>query len=284
MSKRIITPNGQYRLEEISPGVSVQSLYPGGKNGPNSELLLDTPGGQGWSEAIYLGDQRDAFQMLVPDIRLPANQYWPLHWHDCWTAVLVLEGSCLVGDWWMKPDDLFLTEPSLEYGPLVIGPRGCRLFEIFAQAHLSPGGYSPEYRDHPTLQGTSAVFKQCSPINERNRGRQTLPCDGVEGITKTMMKSGGQWNLGAASDPDRGVMRDTRLEPGQRVAAHQYGDWHALIVLSGSLNLSGRTLAVDNLLLIQPRRTVADLIAGPEGTRLLELARTSRGLDALDAG
>ena len=99
------------------------------------ELLEDLPGGRVWTDSWMLGTNEDAFQMLVPDIRLPSNQIWPLHWHDCWIAVVILEGSCLIGDWFMQEGDFLISAAELEYGPLVIGPGGCQMFEVFA--HLS---------------------------------------------------------------------------------------------------------------------------------------------------
>jgi hypothetical protein len=282
--KRIIVPSENYHSEQLSPGVTLRRLYPGGKDGPNGELLFDTPGGQGWSESLLLGDEKDAFQLMLPDIRLPANQYWPLHWHDCWTAVVVIEGECLIGDWWMKTGDVFITEPSLEYGPLVIGPHGCRLFEIFAQAHLAPGGYALEYRDHPTLEGTQGkVFLERSLLNKRNDGRQALPCDGVKGISKSRLAPGMQWELGDREDPERSVLKDTRLAAGQRLAAHSYGDWHGFVVLNGALKFSGRTLQKDDMLLMQPNSRVGDIEAGADGAQLLEMARTARGMTARPA-
>lgn len=277
--QRIIVPTERFHSEQLLPGVLFERFYPGGKDGPNGELHFDTPGGQGWSESLFLGDQNDAFQMMLPDIRLPANQYWPLHWHDCWTAVVVVEGQCLIGDWWMNPGDLFITEPSLEYGPLVIGPHGCRLFEIFAQAHLSPGGYAPEYSDHPTLDGTRGkLFLERSPINMRNAGRQVLPCDGVKGITKTRLAPGVQWDLGAAGDPDRSILKDTRLAPKERLPAHRYADWHALLILTGTVHIAGRKLVKDDYLVIKPNSLLSDIEAGADGAQLLELSRTSRGM------
>src|SRR5260221_9970291 len=108
--RRTIGPSGKYRSQELYPGVLYESFYPGGKEGPNREVLADVPGGQTWSDLLLLGSKDDPFQMLVPDIRMPPNQYWPLHWHDCWTVVLILEGQCCIGDWWMKPGDVFITE------------------------------------------------------------------------------------------------------------------------------------------------------------------------------
>jgi len=277
--RRVIVPSEKFHSEQLSPGVEWRRFYPGGKDGPNRELHFDTPGGQVWSETFLLGDQKVPFQMLLPDIRLPANQYWPLHWHDCWTAVLVLEGGCLIGDWWMEPGDLFITEPSLEYGPLVIGPYGCRMFEIFAQAHLAPGGYALEYRDHPTLEGTTGkVFLPRSPLNQRNEGRQVLPCEGTKGITKTRLTGGQQWDLGERADPERSVLKDTRLSPKQCLAAHSRDDWHAFVVLDGSIQIAGRMLVRDDVLTMQPNSRIADIVAGADGAQLLELSRTARGM------
>jgi quercetin dioxygenase-like cupin family protein len=278
MATRTIVPTERYYSEQLSPGVLFEKLYPGGMKGPNNEVLRPLPGGQTWSDFIILGGKEDTFQLAVPDIRLPANQYWPMHWHDAWTMVLVLEGQCLIGDWWMEPGDLFITEPSLEYGPLVIGPNGCRMFEIFAQMHLARGGYAPEYRDHPTLQGLSAVFIERSPVNKRNEGKQTLPLGGVEAMIKTQLSPGAQWDLGKPNDPERGMMKDTRLAPNERLPAHRYGDGHAIVVLDGSFKISGQTLERDGYLSIKPNSVVAEIEAGPKGAHVLEFARTSRGM------
>jgi hypothetical protein len=278
-TKRVIVPQEPYRSEELAPGVLLRQLHPGGKDGPNGEVLYDTVGGQTWSEAVLVGAPSDPFQLLVPDIRMPANQIWPLHWHDCWTVVLVLEGRCVIGDWCMEPGDVFVTEPSIEYGPLLIGPQGCRLLEIFSQAHLADGGYSPEYRDHPTLQGGARVFKERSAVNKRNDGHQSLSLVNVPGTWCEKLEPGKEWRLGERGDPDRGVMRDTRLAPGQTIVAHSYGDWHFSLVLDGTFEISGRTVARDGCLLVAPDSPVAAITAGPQGVHLLELARTARGAD-----
>ncbi len=277
--RRVIVPEKRFFSEELSPGVLLQKFYPGGKEGPNGEVHYDTPGGQTWSEFVLLGDPSDAFQMLVPDIRMPANQLWPLHWHDSWTVVLVLEGKCIVGDWCMGPGDVFITEPSIEYGPLLNGPHGCRLLEIFSQAHLADGGYSPEYRDHPTLQGGSKVFKERSALNTRNGGHQVLALSGVAGTWCGKLEPGKQWQLGAPTDPERGSMRDTRMAAGETIDPHSYGDWHFLMVLDGSLRIAGRSIERDGYLLIRPKCTVGRIAAGPQGAHLLELARTAAGAD-----
>src|SRR5580704_7008002 len=142
---------------------------------------------------------------------MPPNQYWPLHWHGCWIAVIVLDGSLLIGDWWMKPGDMLISANDVEYGPVVNGPEGSQIFEIFAKNHVAAGGYSPEYRDHPTLQGWPYNFSERSSLNQRNNGRQVLPNAGVEGLTMTRLEPGKIWDLGEPRDPNRGLMKDTRL-------------------------------------------------------------------------
>src|SRR5579862_3294164 len=156
--RRTIVTTKRHFSEEVSPGVALERFYPGGLDGPNGEVRFTTPGGQVWTDNVVLGEAKGSFQLSVPDIRLPANQIWPLHWHDCWVGIVVLEGECLIGDWWMKPGDVLITGSGLEYGPLLIGPRGCRMLEIFAKLHLQAGGYAPEYRDHPTLQNGNVAF------------------------------------------------------------------------------------------------------------------------------
>jgi hypothetical protein len=276
--KRVIMPTNRCHSEEIASGVFLERFYPGGKDGPNGECLFPTNGGQGWTENIYLGTEDDDFQLMWPDIRLPANQYWPLHWHDCWTAVVVLEGQMLIGDWWMGPGDVYITRPSLEYGPLVVGPRGVRLFEIFGKAHLALGGYSPEYKDHPTLQGTMKNFYPRSAENSRNDGRMVLPSEGIDGAWKSRVTPGAQWDLGEPGDPERGILKDTRLVPGATIAPHTYQDWHLLAVMSGELQVAGRTIGKDGFLRVAPHGVVPELRAGPDGAILFEGARTAMGL------
>ena len=278
--QRTIVPAEPYSIEQIGPGVTLRRFYPGGLDGPNGEVHLPTPGGQTWSESVVLGEADDAFQMLIPDIRLPANQLWPLHWHDCWTLVLILAGGCRIGDWWMSPGDVFIAGPELEYGPLLIGPQGCRMFEIFGRAHLAPGGYAPEYRDHPTLQGGNSVIRERSAINRRNEGRQVMPTEGFDGFFKSHLAPGARLDLGAADDPERGVVADLRLKPGEELPSAPAGDWQAIIVLGGTLELGERTLSGDDCLIVAPGASVPPAVASGRGAHLLVNARTVAGWPA----
>lgn len=278
---RTIVPQARYFSEELTGGVFHEKFYPGGKDGPNGEVLRPLQGGQTWSEPIFLGGEDDAFQLLLPDIRMPANQYWPLHWHDCWTFVLILEGGCRIGDWWLGEGDVFLTVPSLEYGPMVVGPEGCRMWEVFAHADLAPGGYAPEYHDHPTLEGSSKVFLPRSELNARNEGRQMLPCDGVEGIWKLRLEPGRVFDLGEDGDPERSVIRDARLAPGETVPASTTEDWRMIAVMDGTVQYQGRTLGRDEYLRVGAGASLAEIVGGADGARLLELGRTACALPGL---
>ena len=102
----------QVASEVLGPGVTRSRLEPGGKDGPGNVVRdSDQPGGCTWSEMWFLGTFEDEWRMLIPDIRMAPNQYWPLHWHDCWTAVVILDGSLLMGDWWMERGDVLIAEP-----------------------------------------------------------------------------------------------------------------------------------------------------------------------------
>jgi hypothetical protein len=275
---RVIVPSQPFQVEDIAPGVRLQRLYPGGMAGPNGETRNDIPGGQTWSELVMLGNGQDDFIMAVPDIRMPANQLWPMHWHDCWTVVVIVEGKCLIGDWYMEPGDVFVAAPSIEYGPLLIGPKGCRLLEIFGDLALSPGGYGPEYRDHPTLQGGNHVFKPREGVNKRNEGHSSLSLEGTEGMWKTRLAPGWQWDLGDPEDPDRGVVRDTRLPAGESIGARTRGDWYAALVLDGSIEVAGKTFGRDDVLVAERGQAVPEMVAGKDGVHLLEHFRTARAL------
>jgi len=264
--------------EALAPGLWLDQMQPGGRRGPADEVLGPMRGGQVWTDMFLLGAQADAFQMMVPDIRLPANQYWPLHWHDCWIAVVILDGTCLIGDWWMEKGDVLISAAGLEYGPLVIGPDGCQMFEIFARAHEQQGGYAPEYRDHPTLKDGQHAFKAREGVNRRNEGTMCLPCDGVEGLIKGHLRHGERWDLGEADDPDRGVMRYTVLRAGEGIAGHSHAEWHGFFVMAGSLRLGERELSAGQVIIAEPLARLEEIKAGTAGAELFEVARTARGM------
>jgi len=262
----------------LGPGLTRSRVEPGGRVGPNSETRWDVPGGQVWDDIWLLGDPCDAFQTIIPDIRLPPNQYWPLHWHDCWIAVVIVDGECLIGDWWMQSGDVLVSAAELEYGPVVAGPDGCQLFEIGAQAHLFAGGYAPEYADHVTLQGGGPfTFLPRSERNRRNEGRQVLPVDGVEGLLKGHLVPGAHWDLGESDNPDRATMQYTAYAANDELTPHAYGDWHWMLVMRGSARLGTHELTKDDVLVVERDATVPACVVGDDGIELFEVARTPGG-------
>lgn len=266
--------------EKLSSGIWLDSLQTGAQNGPNDEVLADVMGGQAWMDYFILGDQRSDFQLMVPDIRMPANQYWPPHWHDCWIGIVVLAGACQVGDWIMGPGDVLISADQVEYGPLLIGPAGCQMFEVFAKAHLPQGGYSPEFEDHPTLRGISgARFEKRSGRNAHNEGRQVIPVGGVDGLIKGHLSAGEQWELGRPADPDRGMLRCTGLTPGERIAPHCYDDWHGIFVLEGNMTLCERELGRHDVIIAEPGCRLEEIRTGREGALWLEVSRVANGME-----
>lgn len=266
--------------KELSPGVVLECIQPGGVRGPNNEVALPTRGGQVWSDAWVLGSDTDDFKMRIPDVRMPPNQYYPLHYHGCWIAVIVLDGECLVGDWWMGPGDVLISAADVEYGPLVNGPYGCQMFEIFAKEHLGMGGYAPIYADHPTLDGVPKEMTERSELNRRNDGRCCLPIGEAEGdgIWTGQLDPGRVWDLGPADDPDRGAFITTLMLPGEQRAAHSYDDWHTIFVLEGDGKIGNHVLVKNDVLMIQPGVPVQAISAGLSGMKLLEVTRTVKGL------
>jgi hypothetical protein len=271
-----MVPPQDYEVQDIAPGVKLRRLYPGGKAGPNRECYNDLPGGQVWSESYSLGTDGDDFVMCLPEIRMPPNQMFPMHWHDCWTVVVNVEGRVMIGDWYMDEGDVFIAAPSIEYGPLVPGPMGCRILEIFGDISLSPGGYSPEYRDHLTLLGGNHVFKEREGINKRNHGHCMLPVDGTSGMWKARLEPGWQFILGDADDPNSPALRYTRLEAGQSSPARERGDWYTAQVFKGSAEIAGKTLVRDDVVIAERGAQIPALTAGKDGVELLESFRTTR--------
>lgn len=131
---------------------------------------------------------------------------------------------------------------------------------------------------HPTLQGGNFVFKDRIAPNLGNKGRSTLPMDGVAGLWKDRLEPGKTWDLGDPGDPGRGIMADRRLAAGESLSARTAGDWWAALVISGSAEAGGRKLVRDDVLLAEPGGELPAIAAGGEGVQLLEMARTSRGM------
>ncbi|MDT3442226.1 MULTISPECIES: cupin domain-containing protein [unclassified Pseudofrankia] len=269
--------------EPVAPGVVRSRLEPGGKDGPGGAVRdSDQPGGALWSQAFFLGRPADEWRMLIPDIRMAPNQVWPLHWHDCWTAVVVLDGSLLMGDWWMGPGDVLIAEPGVEYGLLLNGPKGCELLEIFARDILSPGGYGAEYRDHPTLRylkGLDSIeFVSRPPRLVENGKRQIVPIDGTPGLTKGRLNGDAHFDLGEPDDPERGIVFDRRLVAGAELPAVAVPDWRATLVLDGSMTVGDVEFATNDMLLVEPEAKVPSITVGAGGVHLLDLARTAAAL------
>jgi len=273
-------------MTEVAPGIQLSEIAPGGKQGPNGEVLLPTRGGQVWLESWLLGSDADPFRLAIPDVRMPANQYWPMHWHDCWIAVIVLDGECLVGDTWLEPGEVLVAPAGLEYGPLVSGPTGCQLFEIFAKDHLSLGGYGPEYHDHPTLQDTAEdgasmfQFLPRSGENERNRMNETLPLAADARLNLGRLGAGHRWDLGEPDDPDRGLVEDVILRPGEEFRSRNDDEWRALFLLDGTASFGGRPLAERSVLIVAPGAVLPRIQPGASGAHLLEVTRSAAGAAA----
>jgi hypothetical protein len=269
--------------DPVAPGVIRSRLEPGGKDGPDGIVRdSDQPGGATWTQMWFLGRREDEWRMMLPDIRMAPNQIWPLHWHDCWTAVVVLDGSLLMGDWWMERGDVLIAAPGVEYGPLLNGPKGCELLEIFARDILSPGGYGEEYRDHPTLRYLKGLetteFFSRPPARVENGRRQVVPVDGTPGVKKGHLDGAAYWDLGDPEDPERGIAFDRKLAAGATLPAVSVGDWRGALVLDGSMTVGGTKLAAGDVLLVEPGAQVPAITAGADGVHLLELARTAPAL------
>jgi hypothetical protein len=86
--------------------------------------------------------------------------------------------------------------------------------------------------------------------------------------------------LGEADDPDRGAMRHTALAAGETRPAARYADWHATIVMHGGIRIGDRLLPREHMLISTPGSLVDSLVSTSDDTRLLDVARTIRGLDA----
>ena len=71
---------------------------------------------------------------------------------------------------------------------------------------------------------------------------------------------------------------DTRLAAGETIAAQSRGDWYGALVLAGSIEVGGKTLVTDDVLIAERGAAIPEVKAGKDGVQLLEHFRTSRAL------
>jgi hypothetical protein len=188
----------------------------------------------------------------------------------------------LMGDWWMERGDVLVAAPSVEYGMLLNGPKGCELLEIFARDILSPGGYGEELRDHPTLvylKGLETTdFFSRPPAPVENGHRQIVPVDGTIGLAKGRLDGNAYWDLGDPTDIERGIVFDRKLPAGATLSSVSVGDWRAALVLNGSMTVGETAFSTNDVLLVEPDAKLPAITSGVDGVHLLELARTAAAL------
>jgi hypothetical protein len=270
--------------EPIARGITRLRIQPGGAAGPG-RCVIDSEdiGGGMWNEAWNIGSPSDPWFMFNTEVRMAPNQYFPAHWHGSWIAVIVWDGSIMIGDWLMKPGDILISPANAEYGPLLNGPHGSQIFEVFASNIGYEAVYAPEYHDHPMI----AAFYKDSPeppiVHERypgsaqNKGNQTTPLKGIPGMLTGHFDGTGRWDLGDANDPSRGVIFETKLSAAESRPSHSYRDWHAFMVWDGDLAIGNHELKKDDILVVEPNSQVPALQAGHGGAHLVEMARTIAG-------
>ena len=86
-----------------------------------------------WSSfrEFRLGGPADHDCPAVTYVRIEPHQSGPRHAHAGWTINIVIEGSCCMGEIVLAPGDVLTCAPNVQYGPLVPGPDGVTLLEIF---------------------------------------------------------------------------------------------------------------------------------------------------------
>jgi hypothetical protein len=114
-----------------------------------------------------------------------------------------------------------------------------------------------------------------TPENQRNAGNQTLPIDGVKGLTKGHLKGGQRWDLGEPNNPGRGVLLDTRLQPGENYPPRWHQEWRALLVMDGSMKVGETKISKNDMVIVEPNIEFGPFEPGPQGVHLLEVTRTA---------
>jgi len=115
-------------------------------------------------------------------------------------------------------------------------------------------------------------------IIKRNEGHSSLTVEGTEDMWKTRFEPRWRRDLGDADDPDRSVVGDRRLAPGEKIAACSRGDWYAALVLDGSVEVAGKTLVRDDVLIAERDSAIPEMVGGRDGVQLLEHFRTARAV------
>src|SRR5580704_5325112 len=91
--------------------------------------FVDTPIGKACF--IDIGDPADPTRPLVALIDYAAGTVIPPHSHGTDYTSMVVSGTIEVTRRWHRAGDLRVVRAGTVYGPLVAGPEGCRVVEIF---------------------------------------------------------------------------------------------------------------------------------------------------------
>lgn len=134
-----------------------------------------------------------------------------------------------------------------------------------------------------------AKFLPRPTVSQRNAGSQTTPLATVPGVVTGRLQGGQSFDLGEASDPERGVILDTMLPASVVIPSHSHRDWRGVLIWEGSMRVGDEALTRDDLLIIEPDAEVPAFETGPQGVHLLEFAKTAaavptvfRNADRLD--
>jgi hypothetical protein len=78
-------------------------------------------------------------------------------------------------------------------------------------------------------------------------------------------------DLGDPVDPNRPLLMFVRYAPGIVVKPHSHGSDYSSMVLQGEVKITGRSHAVGSIRLVSAGTVYGPLVAGPEGTTLLDI-------------
>jgi len=78
------------------------------------------------------GESEEQAGMLV--VEIPPHFEIPEHHHRVWHQEIILAGEAEVGGDVLRPGDMRIVPAGAVYGPVIAGPAGCRLVEIFERS------------------------------------------------------------------------------------------------------------------------------------------------------
>lgn len=81
---------------------------------------------------VEIGSPDQERRPLLAFVRYPPGARVPAHWHDTDYCSIVIDGEIEITRQRHGPGSIRIVKARTAYGPLVVGPEGCRVIDVFA--------------------------------------------------------------------------------------------------------------------------------------------------------